>query len=138
MNPFDKDYLERRERQIRERYTMRAVSIGMGFASVLILAFLVLGGASAGLTVPLGITMVATGAISGITFMIAAAEGAADKAIQKERAELAAIYAQQTEKPKRKPTTVHLSDDGELVTDDDDESVQASSNGHSQYQSTKK
>ena len=119
MRPFDQNYMERREKRIRELYTLRAVSRAMGLISILtLIATVVISSVVPGMVVPLGLIMLSTGSIAVITFMIANAETAAEEAIQKERNQLAALYDQEVEKPKRQQS-LRLSDDGELVADDE-------------------
>jgi hypothetical protein len=113
MDPFDKDYLERREKQIQELYELRYMT-GAVFITGLILTLISLGLISAG---HLGGTILLVVALLfdvGALFMVASyfAQKGADRAIQREREQLFALYGQ---KPKRG------SSDGELRLADDDE-----------------
>ena len=115
MNPFDQDYLERREKKIQELYQLRYMT-GAVFVSGLILTLISLVLLSAGYGTGGAILMaVALLFDVGALFMVASyfAEKGADRAIQREREQLFALYNQ---KPKRG------SDDGELrLADDDDD-----------------
>ncbi|MBX3080668.1 MAG: hypothetical protein KF716_03475 [Anaerolineae bacterium] len=136
MRPFDEGYMERREKQIRDAFMLQAVSRALGLISLaLIVALLVSAQWGLVFTIVLGSILLGTGTGAIVTSAIASAQTAADRAIQKEHAQLAELYGQAAEKPKRH-AAVRLTDDGELIPDDD-ASLNVSSNGHSQYQSTK-
>jgi len=136
MRPFDEGYMERREKHIREMFMLRAISRALGLISIaLLIALVVSVPMGLAFTIILGSILLGTGTGAIVTYSIASAQTAADQAIQKEHAQLADLYDQAAEKPKRH-SVVKLSDDGELVPDEDTE-MKASSNGHSQYQTTK-
>jgi hypothetical protein len=118
MEPFDKDYLERREKQIQELYNLRYMT-GAVFVTGLILTFISLGLMGAGYGVGGAIMLVMALLFDvGALFMVASyfAQKAADRAIQRERDQLFALYGQ---KPKRGGS------DGELRLADDDELADA-------------
>lgn len=115
MQPFDEDYMARRETQIKELYELRSATaaclitgailgaIGLyafRFGSVR-LSYLLLGIS--------GLFLV------GTLFMIADYFGkqGADKAIRRERLEMYQMYGM--EKPKR---LIEMSDDGEIITEE--------------------
>jgi hypothetical protein len=115
MDPFDKDYLERREKQIQDLYSLLYMT-GAVFIVGLILTLASVGLISAG---HLGGTILLVVALLfdvGALFMAASyfAQKAADRAIQKERDQLFALYGQ---KPKRSSSDgeLRLADDGELA-----------------------
>jgi hypothetical protein len=116
MEPFDRDYLERREKQIHELYNLRYMT-GAVFVTGLILTLVSLGLIVAGYGVG-GAIMLVMGLLFdvGALFMVASyfAERAADRAIQRERDQLFALYGQ---KPKRGSSDgeIPLADDGELA-----------------------
>jgi hypothetical protein len=115
MDPFDKEYLERREKQIQDLYELRYMT-GAVFISGLILTLISLGLISGG---HLGGTILLAVALLfdvGALFMVASylAQKASDRAIQREREQLFALYSQ---KPKRgsEDGELRLADDGELA-----------------------
>jgi hypothetical protein len=116
MEPFDRDYLERRENQIQELYNLRYMT-GAVFVTGLILSLISLGLISAGYGTG-GAILLAVGLLFdvGALFMVASyfAQKAADRVIQRERDQLFALYGQ---KPKRGSVDgeLRLADDGELA-----------------------
>jgi hypothetical protein len=122
MQPFDEGYMARREKQIQELYEQRSMAW----------ACLIAGAALALISVPLFIRGGAWGPILlvvaalfglGALFMFAGIRGqmAADRAIQEEYERLVMLYGQVAEKPKRgsRDTAVRMSDDGELIAEED-------------------
>lgn len=118
MQPFDEDYLKRREKQIQELYELRAM----------IWACLVTGVIAA----LIGVVLLSTGhgTLGAISLVISAlfgmgtifmgadysAKKATDRAVQKEY-ELLALYGLPGEKAKRGNQEVRLADDGEMVVE---------------------
>ncbi|MBX3080669.1 MAG: hypothetical protein KF716_03480 [Anaerolineae bacterium] len=118
MHPFDQGYMERREKRIQDMFVMRAISRAMALISVVLLvAMLVITNRNEFITFIMGTCVLGTGMAALVTYVVGRAESTAEATIQKEYAQLAALYEQATEKPKRHEE-VHLSDDGELVTDE--------------------
>ncbi len=129
MQPFDRDYLERREKQIQEMYMTRSMSwatlvtgLFLGLVSV---PFLINGGILGPILLVVSLLFLA-----GTVFMFAGtfAQKAADRAIQQEHEELLALYGL-SEKPKRDrlENAARLADDGELAVEDSpEEQVRAS------------
>jgi hypothetical protein len=115
MDPFDKDYLERREKQIQELYELRYMT-GAVFVSGLIMTLISIGLISAGYVGGNVLLAVALLFDVGALFMVASylAQKGADRAIQRERDQLFALYGQ---KPKRGSADgeIPLADDGELA-----------------------
>jgi hypothetical protein len=122
MNPFDQDYLERREKQIQDLYNLRYMT-GAVFVSGLIMTLISLVLLSAGYGLGGAILLaVALMFDVGALFMVASyfAEKGADRAIQREREQLFALYNQ---KPKRGSDDgeLRLADDGELLVEETDD-----------------
>ncbi len=116
MQPFDKDYLERREKQIKELYELRATTWAC-LITGLILTGISLVLVSSGSQFLGSILFVVSLLFEvGAIFMFASyfAQKGADKAIEREREQLFALYGQ---KPKRGGSDgeLRLSDDGDLI-----------------------
>jgi hypothetical protein len=130
MQPFDKDYLARREKQIQEMYMTRSMSWATLVTGLLVglvsVPFLI-----SGWTLGPILLVVSLLFLAGTIFMFAStfAQKSADQAIQKEHEELLALYGQSMEKPKRNSleNAARLADDGELTVEDSlEEQVRAS------------
>ncbi|MBI5957382.1 MAG: hypothetical protein HY866_01515 [Chloroflexi bacterium] len=132
MEQFDKDYLDRREKEIQELYSLRAMSWACAITGG-VLAFIAAGlmnNGRDGLGSVLLVISLLFGAGSIFIFADYFSRKAADRAIQKERTELLELYQHTLEKPKRsaQDNAIRLSDDGELVMEDDQE-IQAARRG---------
>jgi hypothetical protein len=120
MDPFDKDYLARREKQIKEMYELRAATwaclitgLILTLISVILMAF---GSRTLGSILFVVSLLFEAGSI--FMFFSYFGQKAADRAIQQEREQLWALYG---DKPKRGQDSVtRLSDDGELVVETED------------------
>ncbi len=118
MQPFDDDYLARREKQIHELFELRAmiwaclvtgVIVGVIALALLSTGSKTLGGISLVVALLFGV---------GSIFMVAdySARKATDRAVQKEYERLA-LYGLPGEKAKRGNQEVRLADDGEMVVE---------------------
>jgi hypothetical protein len=117
MQPFDEDYLARREKQIQDLFELRAMSwacVVTGLVLTLIALVLMTTGWALGSI----LFVVALLFWAGSIFMFASyfAQQAADRAIQREHDHLVALYGLSPEKPKRggQEDAIWPSDDGEL------------------------
>ncbi|MEW6579104.1 MAG: hypothetical protein AB1435_07910 [Chloroflexota bacterium] len=118
MQPFDEDYLARREKQIQELFELRAMIwaclVTGVIASLIAVALLSTGNKT------LGAISLAVSLLFGVgsIFMIASyfAQKATDRAVQKEY-ELLALYGLPGEKAKRGNQEIRLADDGEIVVE---------------------
>ena len=122
MQPFDDEYLSRREKQIQDMYMLGANTWAC-LATAVILGVI---GAVLGHT--LGMVLLVFGLLfgAGFVFMFAtyAAERAANRAIDREHERLMVLYGQMMDKPKRGELedSVRVMDDGELPAEDNLES----------------
>jgi len=118
MNRFDEDYMKRREKQIKELYELRAMIwaclITALIAGLIAAGLLAIGFGTGGMILMVVSLLFGVGTVFiGASYF---AEKGADQAIQKEY-ELLSLYT----KPKRgeQDEIVRLSDDGELIVEDD-------------------
>jgi hypothetical protein len=120
MQSFDDDYLARREKQIQDLYMLRANSWACLITGlVLTLISILLMNSDHG---TLGSILFVVSLLfeAGAIFMFAScfAQKAADRAFQQEYERMLGLYSQ---KPKRgsRENGIRLSDDGELIVEDD-------------------
>ncbi len=119
MQPFDEDYLARREKQIQELYELRAMiwaCLVTGLAVSLIgVVLLSAGYGTAGAILLIVALLFGMGSI----FMGASYFGqkAADRAIQKEYEQLALYGLPEAKAKRRAQETIRLSDDGEMAVE---------------------
>jgi hypothetical protein len=121
MQPFDKDYLARREKQIKDMYEMRAATWACLVTGLILTPISVLLMAYGSRTLGLILFVVSLMFEAGSIFMFFSYFGqkAADRAIQQERDQLWALYG---DKPKRGQDSVtRLADDGELVVETEEQ-----------------
>jgi hypothetical protein len=120
MQPFDREYWKKREDQLKEAYILRGLSRVMGavgvVAFVVALFFSIRWGPIAWFPGLVGFILTMA---SLIMYVIQSAQFKASEAIREEYEHM----MRYGEKPKRNGA-VHLSDDGELVDDDDDADYQ--------------
>lgn len=114
MDPFDKDYLARREKQIQELYELRSATWATLITGLILTVISVLLITHDSRTLGSILLVVSLMFDAGALYMGFSYFGqkAADRAIQREREQLWALYG---EKPKRGVT--RLADDGELVVE---------------------
>ncbi|HVO44389.1 MAG TPA: hypothetical protein VMT34_17310 [Aggregatilineales bacterium] len=129
MQPFDKEYFARREKQIQEMYMERSqtwaclvTGLVLGLISIVIMPF-------AGILGPI-LLVVAMLFLIAVVFMFFSTRGqmAADQAIQKEYERLLELNARSVEKPKRdsRENAIRLSEEGELIVENSqDEQIKA-------------
>lgn len=115
---FDKDYLARREKQIQDMYMERSMTWACLVVGAILAGVSLLLMNNGGLLGPITMGIALLFVVSAI-FMVFSTRGkmAADRAVQKELEQMAALYSNSGEKPKRHghDNAVRLSDDGELV-----------------------
>ncbi len=117
MQPLDEEYMVRREKQIRELYSLRASAwacLVFGLALLGLSVVLMVGG-SGGLGVALFLIALAFEAGAAFIFADYYGKKAADRAIQEERERLLMLYSR-ADKPKRsaEEDAFRLADDGEM------------------------
>jgi len=124
MQPFDEGYMARREKQIQDLYNERYMTwacLVTGVVLALVSVPLLIRGGILG-PILLGIALLFG---VGALFMFADIRGrmAADRAIQDEYEQLAALYSQSGEKPKRgsQEDVLRWADNGELMAEDSPE-----------------
>ena len=119
MQPFDEDYLARREKQIQELYELRAM-IWACLVTAVIAALIGVALLSTGHGTLAAISLVISALFGmGTIFMAAdySAKKAADRAIQKEFEQLAPYGLPEAKAKRRGQGTIWLSDDGEMAVE---------------------
>ncbi len=115
MNPFDEDYLARREKQIQDLYILRGNTLAC-LITGLLLALISIVATSSGSKISYVLFGISLLFVAASIFMTSTyfAQKAADRVIQRERDQLLALYGQ---KPKRgsQENLLRLADDGELA-----------------------
>jgi len=122
MQPFDEEYLSRRENQIQDQYMLGANMLACLITGAILVAVGVLMDSRLGT----GLLVVGLLFVAGFVFMFAtyAAQRAANRAIDREHERLMVLYGQMMDKPKRGESeySVRVMDDGELPAEDSLES----------------
>ena len=116
---YEDGYMLRREKRLRELYTLRELSLASAVLAVALTAAFVVVPRGGTIAFVVGALMLALWLVTILMLVVQRVEFAADKAIQREY-EL--WNAQESEKPKRK-MTVHLTDDGELQDDEESDEL---------------